>query len=396
MAAPDLEASRRALNPLFNDNRIKLGVFALNVSSGCAITTAEGRLELTWPTVRAIARLADEAGFEAMVPVARWLGFGGPSNFNGDSYETYTWAAGLAEATEHLAVFSTSHVPTIHPIVAAKQATTIDHIAGGRFALNVVCGWYTPELEMFGAPIMEHETRYEYATEWLEVVKRLWTAEEPFDYEGRFFQIKRGTQQPKPIQQPFPAVMNAGSSGTGRRFAAKYADMVFTGLGRDGNDLKADVANYRRTAWDEFGRELQIWGHWSVICRPTEREARDYLRYYVYEKGDWEAASNLIAINQVQSGDGRWANRSPEELEAIKARYIAGWGGATLAGTPEMIVDRLIELADAGIDGVVLSWVNYEAELQEFAASVLPLVEQAGLRKPRPTALAGSTDAGTG
>jgi FMNH2-dependent dimethyl sulfone monooxygenase len=57
MAAQDLEASRRALNPLFNDNRIKLGVFALNVSSGCAITTAEGRLELTWPRVRNIARL---------------------------------------------------------------------------------------------------------------------------------------------------------------------------------------------------------------------------------------------------------------------------------------------------------------------------------------------------
>jgi dimethylsulfone monooxygenase len=384
MAAQDLETSRRTLNPLFNDNRIKLGVFALNVSSGCAITTAEGRLELTWPRVRAIARLADRAGFEAMVPVARWLGFGGPSNFNGDSYETYTWAAGLAEATEHLCVFSTSHVPTIHPIVAAKQATTIDHIAGGRFALNVVCGWFTPELEMFGAPIMAHETRYEYATEWLEIVKRLWTAEEPFDYDGRFFQIKRGTQHPKPIQQPFPAVMNAGSSGTGRRFAAKYADMVFTSLGRDGNDLKAEVDDYRRMARDEFGRELQIWGHWNVICRPTEREAHDYLRYYVYEKGDWEAASNLVAINQTQAGSGRWDNRSLEEREAIKARYIAGWGGSTLAGTPEMIVDGLIALADAGIDGVVLSWVDYEAELQEFAANVLPLVEQAGLRKPRP------------
>ena len=71
-------------------------------------------------------------------------------------------------------------------------------------------------------------------------------------------------------------------------------------------------------------------------------------------------------------------------VEAIKARYIAGWGGATLAGTPEMIVDGLIELANAGIDGVVLSWVDYEAELQEFATSVLPLIEQAGLRKPRP------------
>ena len=53
------------------------------------------------------------------------------------------------------AVFSTTHVPTIHPIVAAKQCTTVDHLSGGRFALNVVCGWYSQELRMFGLPAPE-------------------------------------------------------------------------------------------------------------------------------------------------------------------------------------------------------------------------------------------------
>src|SRR5918911_3121186 len=155
MALQDFEETRRKTNPLFNDNRLKLGVFGLNVSRGCAITTAEGTLDVAWPNVRAIAKLADDAGFEAMVPVARWRGFGGPSHLNGQSHESYTWAAGLAEATERLAVFSTSHVPTVHPIVAAKQATTIDHISGGRFPLNVVCGWYPPGLEMFCAQVIE-------------------------------------------------------------------------------------------------------------------------------------------------------------------------------------------------------------------------------------------------
>ena len=56
--------------------------------------------------------MADRAGFEALVPVARWKGFGGKTNFNGDSFESYTWAAGLAGATQQAAVFSTSHVPT--------------------------------------------------------------------------------------------------------------------------------------------------------------------------------------------------------------------------------------------------------------------------------------------
>ena len=123
----------------------------------------------TWDNVKRLTRMADTAGFEALVPVARWRGFGGVTNFNGACFETFTWAAGVGGVTDRAAVFATSHVPTIHPIVAAKQATTIDHITGGRFALNIVCGWFVPELEMFGAPIMEHDERYAYATEWLEV-----------------------------------------------------------------------------------------------------------------------------------------------------------------------------------------------------------------------------------
>ena len=68
--------------------------------------------------------------------------------------------------------------------MAAKQATTIDHVTGGRFALNIVTGWNRPEIEMFGSPMMEHNDRYECAAEWLHIIKQLWTRDEPFDFEG--------------------------------------------------------------------------------------------------------------------------------------------------------------------------------------------------------------------
>ena len=90
-------------NALFNDNRLKLGVFGLNVSNGCAATTAEGHLQPTWQNNLDIAVMADRAGIEALVPVARWKGFGGKTNFNGTCFETYTWAAGLAAATRQVA-----------------------------------------------------------------------------------------------------------------------------------------------------------------------------------------------------------------------------------------------------------------------------------------------------
>jgi FMNH2-dependent dimethyl sulfone monooxygenase len=370
------------VNPLFGPNKMKLGVFGGNLGSGCVATRAPGTLEAAWPSVLDVAQTADRAGFEAMVPVARWKGFGGPTNFNGASFETYTWAAGLAAQTRQIALFATSHVPTIHPIVAAKQGTTIDHISNGRFALNVVCGWFAPEFAMFGRPMMDHETRYEYAAEWLDIIKRLWTEDEEFDHQGRFFRVEKGFHQPKPLQKPHPPIMNAGRSGTGNRFAAKYSDMVFTSFHEIGHEgAGAAVAAFRKLAREEFGREIQVWSTAFVICRPTEKEAKDTLRYVVDEMGDWEAIDNLARIMRFDN-----TNVSPEEFRKRKARLMTGYGSYPLIGTPEQIASTLVQLATDGLDGLVLSWVNYHQELRQFIAEVMPLLEQAGIRQKAPAA----------
>jgi alkanesulfonate monooxygenase SsuD/methylene tetrahydromethanopterin reductase-like flavin-dependent oxidoreductase (luciferase family) len=231
---------------------------------------------------------------------------------------------------------------------------------------------------MFGAPVMEHDAAYEYAGEWLDVVRALWTTEGEFDFEGRYFRIQRGFHEPKPLQRPLPPVMSAGSSDVGRRFAARYADMAFTqARPADFDGTRAQIAALRQTAREEFGRELQVWTTAYVVCRPTEREARDYLHHYVHERGDWEAVENLTRIMGLQK-----RHLSAEALEGLKAQFVAGWGGFPLVGTPEQIVDMLVQASRVGIDGVTLSWVQYEAGLQQWIAEITPLLEQAGLRQP--------------
>lgn len=361
---------------LTGGNRFKLGLFGLNIDNACAATTIDGVFHPTWDNVTTITGLADEAGFEALVPVARWRGFGGVTNFNGACYETYAWAAGVGAQTKKAAVFSTSHVPTIHPIVAAKQATTIDHITRGRFALNIVCGWFEPELEMFGAPIMEHDERYAYAGEWLEVVKKLWTLEEEFDFEGRFFKIKRGFHQPKPIQSPFPPVMNAGGSGIGRHFAAKHCDMIFVHIkGEDVDAARKDVEEVRKLAREEYGRDIQVWANSYCVIGDSEKEARDFRDYYVNEKGDWQAIENLTKSLGIQTGV-----LPREMIEAAKYHFIAGWGGYPLVGTPDQIAGELERLSDAGLDGALLSWPQYEKGLRRFVADIMPLLKARNLR----------------
>ncbi len=367
---------RRTTNPLFSDNKLKLGIFATNVSNGCAITTAPEALELNWPNTLSLAELADRHGYEAMVPVARWKGFGGESNFNGTNFETYTWAAGLAQATKQIGVLTTSHVPTVHPVMAAKQAATVDHISNGRFALNVVCGWFRPELEMFGASMMEHDDRYDYAAEWVEIVKLLWTREDEFDFEGKFLRVNKGFSMPKPIQKPFPPLMNAGASGKGQHFAAKYADMAFIHI--DPSDLektKAHVAAYRNLAREEYGRDIQIWIGSPVVQRETRKEAQDYVNYYVVEKGDDVACDNMLAIQNIEMH-----KMMPERAEKMRFGAKMGWGGYPLVGTADDIVAGLEKLSAIGIDGVLLRWVDYWDGLRRWQKDVMPRLEQAGLR----------------
>jgi dimethylsulfone monooxygenase len=367
---------RRASNPLYGDRKLKLGTFGTNLDRGCAISTIDGVLEINWPNTLTLAKLADEMEFEALVPVGRWKGFGGVTNFNGPGFETFSWAAGVGALTRHAAVFATSHVLTVHPIMAAKQATTIDHITGGRFALNVVTGWHRPEMEMFGAKMLDHDDRYALAVEWLEIIQKLWTAQEEFDYEGRHFKVAKGYLEPKPLQKPFPPVMNAGSSGIGRDYAAKYCDIAFVNTNRgDFASNKAMVEDYREHARKEYGRELQIWSTCYIVQGETEQEAKDYWNEYIYEKGDWEAATNLVETMGLNS-----QGRTQDMLRAMKMHFIGGWGGYPLVGTKEQVVDGLGMLSRIGLDGVVASWPRYIEDMRNFQRVTLPLIKQAGLR----------------
>ena len=146
----------------------------------------------------ALAQMADEAGIDFMLPIGRWKGYGGDTDFHGSTLETITWAAGLLAATKRITVFGTVHAPLFHPLIAAKEFVTADHIGEGRFGLNIVAGWNEGEFEMFGVTQREHEARYDYAQEWIDVVKRAWSEPGDFDFEGQFLKLKGVRAKPKP------------------------------------------------------------------------------------------------------------------------------------------------------------------------------------------------------
>ena len=338
------------------------------------MTDRADTLKADWGESVRLAQLADKAGIEAVIPVARWKGMGGSVNFNHRNFETFTWAAGLAAKTEEIGVFATFHVPTVHPVRAAKEVATIDHISGGRFGLNIVAGWNEREIAMFGKPQKPHDERYDVADDWISLCKQLWTTDGEFDYSGPHFHSPGCYSEPKPLQRPWPALMSAGNSSRGQEFAAAHADFNFV-VAQDVQALRAIADNGRRLAREQYGREMQIFGQAYIVCRETEKEARDFVREYVYDRGDWEGVRNLLDVlipnSQSALGDG-W--------ESMAANLIAGYGAIPLVGTPEQIIDGMLAFSAAGLDGITLSWVNYDEGLTQFHDTLLPMMKQAGLR----------------
>jgi FMNH2-dependent dimethyl sulfone monooxygenase len=373
---PDSETKpaqdRLETNPLLNDQPMKLGLFGTNCSYGLIMSHTPSSYEITWEHTKSIAKQADEMGLEAMVPVARWKGFGGSTNFNGNCFETYAWAAGLAEATERIAIASTSHLPTVHPIVAAKAATTIDRISGGRFALNLVMGWVPPEMEMFGGEQREHDERYAFGQEWLDYAMRLWTEPGSFDVAGQYFEGRDVEAYPKPHQGPHPVLMNAGNSPAGIEFSARNVDINFASLDTLEN-MKTYTDKIRSTARDDFDRDINVMTYGLVVCRDTEQEAKADFQQVV-DEGDWGAAGNVIKI--ALSG----ASQSLDHAREMSERFVAGWGGYPLVGTPEQVVQGMKELNEAGMGGMIMGLIDPNEELAMFKEQVLPLMVEEGIR----------------
>lgn len=363
--------------PVLNDeNRLKLATFATNMRGSVTLANVEGKVLGSWEESLRLAQHADRIGFDAVIPVMRWRGFGGDANLSNRNFEPFTWAAALLASTKRIQAFATVQVPLLHPVYAAKMAATADHISGGRFGVNVVAGWFPEEFAMFGMTQKEHAARYAYADEWTTLLKQLWTSDAPQDFHGEHITAIDAFSDPHPLQEPYPVLMNAGTSGPGREFAATHSDLIFASL-QNMETAQRQIAEIKQQALDSHGREVRVFGRVHIVCRPTEEEAKEYFRWVHRDHADVAAIERLFDKSTANSNS---LEVDAEEHGQMIERLAAGRGAMTLVGTPEQIVQTLLELTNAGLDGVAISWVNYDEGLQQMEDLILPLMVKAGLR----------------
>jgi FMNH2-dependent dimethyl sulfone monooxygenase len=371
------------MNPLADAARHKLmlGLFLPIQSGGWSPSTTPRGTDWSFDYNAQLTRRCEEIGFDLVFGQAQWLGaggYGGKTAYRSQSLDAFIVAAGLCAITRRLIIISTLHIlyGPLHPLHVAKFGATLDHMAKGRWGLNVVTGFAPDEFTMFGMDAIEHDKRYQMAAEFTEAMEALWRSDTNISSQGPTWKMQDAFVSPRPVNGR-PIMVSAASSPAGLDYAGKYADLVFitSPAGAEINAalgaLPAHNAKVKGFA-AKHGREVRTIINPLIICRETEREARQvYDRIVAGE--DKAAVDKLFGRFQSANADS-WKGHA-------RGQRVAG-GNIQIVGSPQQVAEQCLKLQQAGCDGIQICFFDFAPELEFFGQRVLPLLKQAGLRAP--------------
>ncbi|PBJ25311.1 Alkanesulfonate monooxygenase [Pseudomonas ogarae] len=355
-----------------SQDTIKFAYWVPNVSGGLVVSKIEQRTDWGIDYNRKLAQIAEAAGFDYALSQVRFTaGYGAEYQ-----HESVAFSHALLAATTRLKVIAAVLPGPWTPSVLAKQIATIDHLTGGRVAVNIVSGWFKGEFTAIGEPWLEHDERYRRSEEFITALKGIWTTDN-FTLRGDFYRFHDYTLKPKPLQL-HPEIFQGGSSRAARDMAARVSDWYFTN-GNTVEGVKAQIDDLQAKAAAN-NHKVKVGVNAFVIARDTEEEARAVLAQII-DQADPEAVNAFgdaakQAGKSSPEGEGNWAKSSFEDL----VQYNDGFK-TNLIGTPQQIAERIVALKSVGVDLVLAGFLHFQEEVEYFGRKVLPLVRELEQRK---------------
>ncbi|MGW4557407.1 dimethylsulfone monooxygenase SfnG [Streptomyces sp. NPDC004365] len=358
---------------------VRFAYWVPNVSGGLVTSTIEQRTDWGYDYNRELAVLAENNGFDYALTQVRYMASYG-AEFQ---HESTSFSLALLLATQRLKVIAAVHPGLWHPGVLAKLGATADHLSNGRFAVNVVSGWFRGEFTALGEPWLEHDERYRRSEEFIRALRQIWT-EDHTELAGGFYRLRDFSLKPKPLntpQRPHPEIFQGGNSTAARAMAGRVSDWYFSN-GRDFDGVSEQINDVRASA-TQIGRRAPKFGlNGFLIARDTEAEARETLREIV-AKADTRAVHGFRdAVQQAgpstTDGKGMWQDSGFEDLVQYNDGFRTG-----LIGTPEQIAERIVAYKRLGVDLFLLGFLHYLEEVEYFGKKVLPLVRELEAQKAR-------------
>ncbi|MEH2397268.1 LLM class flavin-dependent oxidoreductase [Nostoc sp.] len=359
-----------------------IGTRQISELDGPTVSITGGSIDAAY--VRKFAKAHEDGGFDRVL-----VGYGstGPDGL--------TVASFAAAATERLK-FLIAHRPGfVAPTLFARKTATLDHFTNGRIAVHIITGGSDAEQQRDG-DWLDHDTRYRRTDEYLDIVRRVWTSDTPFDYEGEFYRVKDAYSDVKPLQQPHIPLYFGGASGAAVPVGAKHSD-VYAMWGEPIVAVKERIREVKAVTPPERSPRF------SVSLRPILGDT---------EEKAWERAHSILSrVKEVRAA--KTENQLPitpyfnlarpqavgsnrllqfaQESEIFDKRLwtpIAAVTGAygnttALVGTPEQVAESLMDYYDAGVTTLLIRGFDPLEDAIAYGRDVIPLVRAEVQRRER-------------
>ncbi len=295
----------------------------------------EGQNGLTWPRWQRLARAAEELGFAGLYRSDHYTNAGPPDKESLELWVSLTWLASHTERIEFGPLVSP--VSFRHPTMTARMGAAVDDLSNGRLILGVGAGWQEREHHNYGWDLLGVSERMDRLEEGLEVITRMLRSDEPSDFEGEYFELHEAILLPRPQRPGGPPIL-VGGNGPRRTLplVARYAD--------EWNAVYIPPRRFR-----ELNARLD--GLIRENGRQPGEVRRSLMTGCVFGRDDRELKAQL--------GD-----RSADDL---RQRGL-------VVGNADQVIEQLAELAEAGVQRVMLQWIELDDidRLEAMAQGIIP------------------------
>jgi len=337
------------------------------------------------------------------------------------THEPSTIVPIITGATKHLGVGVTLSTAFEHPYSMVRRLSSLDHLSSGRVAWNVVSSYSKSEWDAYGEPMTDRSRRYERMEEYLSLCYELWDSWDEdaivadkesgvyvdpskvreIDFDGEFFKSK-GRSFVCRSPQGRPVLWQAGSSATGRDFAARHAEAIFA--------VHPNIERMREYADDvnsrlaETGREpgsvKLIYGLQTVVAETREEAQAKYERikaciplegalawmsghfgpdFSTYDLDEHVQNIEIPGIQGLFESIIYAKGGAPVTVREAALYYAQGMGMPILVGTPADIADKMEQfMDDGGADGFMLAATYTPGCFEEFVDMVVPELQKRG------------------
>lgn len=282
----------------------------------------------------------ESAGLSHLLIAQRW--WGSAKETEGSTLDCLAMTAYFAALSQKLNLVTAIHPGFFEPSAIAKWGATIDNLTAGRWSINVTSGWNMREFDMYGIDTLSHDERYARSTEFIEVLRSVWSGE-PTTHAGKYYRTDTMELEPPPTA-PLQ-VFQGGQSDAAMQMAAQHSDWMFLNGGAL-DKITGIIERVRRLA-SERGRTVKFALYAAPLCRPTDDEA--------WAEIDARLADldpRLVAKRKATTSgaEGMWAGDDPlshlDTNEGFAARLI---------GSPDTIIAKVEAFHLAGVDMMHLS-----------------------------------------